>query len=76
MEMLKRLEPITFALMFLGALNWGIVGLFDTNLIAEVFGTGTATDVVYALIGVSALAYLPKLIEELHLDGGVHPHRV
>ena len=51
MEMVKKLEPLALLLMIVGALNWGIVALFDTNVIAEIFGSGTVTDVVYVLFG-------------------------
>ena len=51
MEMIKRFEPITLLIVVLGALNWGMVGLFDTNVISDVFGTGTTTDVVYTIVG-------------------------
>ena len=56
MEMLKRFEPFALLLMFIGALNWGILGITDgeTNVLAEIFGTGTLTDVIYVVIGVSA----------------------
>ena len=49
MEFIKRTEPIWLALVVIGALNWGIVGLFDTNVVEEILGTGTATDVVYVI---------------------------
>ena len=56
MEMLKRFEPIALLIMVLGALNWGIVGLSDgDNVISDIFGTGTFTDVVYIVIGVCGL---------------------
>ena len=74
MEMIKRLEPIALLIIVLGALNWGIVGLFDTNVISELFGTGTLTDVVYAVVGVCGLLYLPKVLEEMHVrDHMPHP---
>jgi hypothetical protein len=65
MEFIKRSEPIWLALMVIGALNWGIVGLFDTNLVEEILGTGTATDVVYVVIGLAGLLMVPRLFEEL-----------
>lgn len=71
MEMVKRLEPLWLTLIILGALNWGIVGLFDTNVIAEIFGSGTVSDVLYVLVGVSALMLLPRLADELHVT---RPH--
>ena len=73
MEMLKRLEPLALVVMIIGALNWGIVGLFHENVIANVFGTGTFTDVLYVIVGVAGLVYVPKVLEELHLGHGPHP---
>lgn len=75
MDMLKRFEPLAFALMLIGALNWGIVGLFDTNVLTEIFGTGTLTDIVYVVIGVAAISFLPRLMDDvMHMGEGPHPH--
>lgn len=74
MEFIKRLEPLWLTLIVVGALNWGAVGLFDTNVIAEIFGSGTVSDVLYALVGVAALMLLPRLAEETHVLGGGRPH--
>ena len=41
MEMIRRFEPVALLVIVLGALNWGMVGLFDTNVISDVFGGGT-----------------------------------
>ena len=76
MEMVKRLEPVALFLMIIAALNWAIVSLFDTNVITEVFGTGTLTDVIYVLFGVSALVWVPRLMDEFHLGHGPHPRGV
>jgi uncharacterized membrane protein YuzA (DUF378 family) len=78
MEMLKRFEPVALLVMMLGALNWGILGITggDTNVIAEIFGTGTFTDVLYVIVGVAALVYLPRLFEAFHIGRGPHPRGV
>ncbi len=73
MEMLKRFEPLALLIMIVGALNWGILGLTDTNVLAEIFGTGTLTDVVYVIVGVSGLMFLPRLMEMFHIGHGPHP---
>ena len=73
MEMIRRLEPVALVVMVLGALNWGMVGLFDTNVISDVFGGGTLTDIVYVVVGVAGLLYVPKVLEALHI-GGHTPH--
>ena len=74
MEFMKRLEPLWLTLVVIGALNWLMVGLFDTNVVTEIFGTGTASDVVYVIVGVAGLAMLPRLFEDFRLAGGrTHP---
>jgi uncharacterized membrane protein YuzA (DUF378 family) len=73
MEFMKRLEPLWLTLIVIGALNWLMVGLFDTNVVSEIFGTGTGSDVVYVIVGVAGLAMLPRLFEDFHL-GARHTH--
>ena len=49
-------EWIPMALLIIGGLNWGLVGLFDFNLVAYLFGEMTLiARIVYVLVGVSAL---------------------
>ena len=67
MEMIKRLEPIALLIVVLGALNWGMVGLFDTNVISDVFGSGTLTDVIYTVVGVCGLVLVPRTLEGIHV---------
>ena len=78
MEMIKRFEPLFLLVMVLAALNYGIVGITDgdTDLISDIFGDGTLLNVVYVVIGVSGLAFVPKVLEALHLGGGhsMRPH--
>jgi uncharacterized membrane protein YuzA (DUF378 family) len=75
MEMLKRFEPLALFLMIAGALNWGIVGLTggETNVLSDIFGTGTVDDVVYIVIGVAGLLAIPRLLDALHIGAGPHP---
>ncbi len=76
MEMVRRLEPVALLLVVLGALNWGMVGLFDTNVIADVFGGGTPTDVVYTVVAACGLLLIPRLLSSFHIEGHApHPRR-
>ena len=75
MDLLKRLDPLWIALLIVGGLNWAILALFDTNVVAEIFGTGTAADVVYVLVGFAALMLAPRLFEDMRLTGR-HTHPV
>jgi uncharacterized membrane protein YuzA (DUF378 family) len=74
MEFIKRFEPVWLAFVLVGALNWAVVSLFDTNVVAEIFGTGTVSDVLYVLMGASALMLLPRWFSELHFGDHARPH--
>ena len=74
MESIKRMEPIWLALVVVGALNWLLVGLFEWNLVAEIFGTGTVTDVIYVIVGFAGLMMLPRLFADLRISSHrTHP---
>ena len=50
---------ILIPLTFIGALNWGLIGIFGFDLVAWIFGPGTiASNIVYTIIGIAALIWL------------------
>jgi len=51
----KTVHMVTFTLAMVGALNWGLVGLLKYNLVESILGMGTITQVVYILVGLSAV---------------------
>ena len=56
MEKLKLVDWVAVALVVVGGLNWGLVGLLDFNLVTTIFGEGSVlTKAVYALVAVSAI---------------------
>jgi uncharacterized membrane protein YuzA (DUF378 family) len=78
MEMLKRFEPVALVLVIVGALNWGIVGVTDgdTNVLHDIFGSGTLLNVIYVVVGLAGLVFLPRLMDVLHVGRGPHPRGV
>ena len=52
---MKALNLITLFLVIVGALNWGLVGLFQFDLVAAIFGGQQAalSRIVYILVGLS-----------------------
>lgn len=53
---MNALDWAATVLMIVGGLNWGLVGVFDYNLVAALFGDqAPLTRLVYALVGVAAL---------------------
>lgn len=50
------LGKIAYALVIIGGLNWGLVGLLDYDLVAVLFGAASGISrIVYSLVGLSAL---------------------
>lgn len=53
---MRTINIIALILILIGALNWGLVGFFDYNLVDVIFGEGSVVArVVYALVGVAGL---------------------
>lgn len=47
---------IALILLIIGGLNWGLVGLWNIDLVAVILGAGTIlTKIVYVLVGISAI---------------------
>jgi len=50
---------IALVLVLIGALNWGLVGIFDFDLVAAIFGEMSAlARIVYVIVGLAALYML------------------
>jgi uncharacterized membrane protein YuzA (DUF378 family) len=64
---MNTLPKILIVIAIIGALNWGLIGFFNFNLVDAVFGGGSveqtsaASRVVYALVGICGLLALPWL---------------
>lgn len=53
---LTPLDWIALVLTIIGGLNWGLIGAFDFNLIAVIFGSmSVVSRVIYGLVGVAAI---------------------
>jgi len=57
---MKKIDVIAAALVIIGALNWGLAGVFHLDLVAMVFGmrfgeTSGLSAVVYGLVGLAGL---------------------
>ena len=53
---MNMLRKIAFVLVMVGAIVWGVLGIFNINLVAALFGYATILSrIVYALVGISAI---------------------
>ena len=59
---MKGLDIITLILVIIGAINWGLVGLFGWNLVEAIFGgVPVLVRIIYILVGLSGLWQLMPL---------------
>ena len=55
----KALNYTALAIAVIGAVNWGLIGFFNFNLVAWLFGSGTwFSRIIYALVGLCGLYLL------------------
>ncbi len=56
MKNMVAVHMVAFLLVVVGGLNWGLVGLFNYNLVSMIFGSWPMVErVVYMAVGLSAL---------------------
>ncbi len=60
---------LAFTILIAGGLNWGLVGFFEYDLVASIFGgeTEVLSRIVYSFVGIAALyiAYLLMSIDSI-----------
>ena len=60
------LKWVSYSLVLVGALNWGLVGAFNFDLVAFLFGEMTIlTRMIYTLVGVSAVIYFALSLRDV-----------
>lgn len=60
---LNPIEKVSYILLMVGGVNWGLVGWLEYNLVDEIFGVGsTVSRVIYAVVGVAALYVIYSMV--------------
>ena len=53
---MQTLQKICLLLTIIGAINWGLIGIFDFNLVDTIFGIGSMLSrIIYSLVGIAGL---------------------
>ena len=64
---METLEKIALVFTIIGALNWGLVGLFDLNLVTMLFKEGSfLTNLIYIIIDICRIINIGILFK--HID--------
>lgn len=75
---MNTLQRIALALVIIGAINWGLIGFFQFDLVASLFGgiSPIPPRIIYALVGLSGLYCITLLFkpsEEVEREGRMQP---
>lgn len=62
---MQTLQKVCLVLTIIGALNWGLIGLFDFNLVETLFGVeNVMSRIVYVLVGIAGIINIALLFED------------
>lgn len=62
---MQTIQKICLLLTIIGAINWGLVGIFDFNLVDTIFGTGAILSrIIYSLVGIAGLINIYLLFSD------------
>ena len=61
---MKVIDTIALILVIIGAINWGLVGIFNFNLVDAIFGAmSVISRLIYILVGISGLWAIKLLFD-------------
>lgn len=64
---METLQKIALFFTIIGAINWGLIGLFDFDLVATLFGNmSTVTRFVYSLVGITGIINIGIFFYDIH----------
>ena len=53
---MKVIDTIALILIIIGAINWGLIGLLNFNLVETIFGVDSLfANIIYTLVGICGL---------------------
>ena len=62
---METLQKICLIFTIIGAINWGLIGFFDFNLVESLFGTDVITRIIYSLVGITGLINIGLLFNHI-----------
>lgn len=63
---METLQKTCLILTIVGAINWGLIGLLDFNLVSTIFGSGTMLEkLIYILVGIAGIINIGILFNHI-----------
>ena len=52
---MNMIQKIALVFTIIGAINWGLIGLFNFNLVEAVFGEALLSAIIYMIVGIAGI---------------------
>ena len=64
-EKMNMIQKIALVFTIIGAINWGLIGLFNFNLVEAVFGEALLSAIIYMIVGIAGIINIILLFTDL-----------
>ena len=65
---MKIFEKIALVFTIIGAVNWGLIGLLNFNLVETLFNNDFLENMIYSIVGICGLINIGILFMDLHME--------
>ena len=66
---METIQKVLLVITIIGAVNWGLIGLLDINLVAAIFGSQSIlSKIVYSLVGICGLINIGILLGHIEYE--------
>ena len=62
---MNMIQKIALVFTIIGAINWGLIGLFNFNLVEAIFGNSLLSAIIYMVVGISGIINIMLLFTDL-----------
>ena len=62
---MNMIQKIALVFTIIGAINWGLTGLFNFNLVETLFGTSMLSAIIYMIVGIAGIINIMLLFTDL-----------
>ena len=62
---METIQKICLIFTIIGALNWGLIGIFDFNLVESIFGEDILARIIYSIVGLTGLINIGLLFNHI-----------
>ena len=66
---METIQKVLLVITIIGAVNWGLIGLLNINIVAAIFGSQSIlSKIVYSLVGICGLINIGILLGHIEYE--------